>query len=82
MLNITVVPRFQKPWALTSALEYAGISNRPGLPANLAAPFTVLPLTLWEYPTVPVLPLAVPPSCCAPAPVLSPSTVILLILGL
>ena len=81
MPNIAVVLRFQTPWVLTSALDCAGTCTCPGCPTNLAAPFNVCPLPPWASSKVYVLPLASPPSCCAPAPVLSPSTVLLLILG-
>ena len=45
MSNIVVVPRFQKPWAITSAFNYAGTSTYPGLPVNLASLFTVFSIT-------------------------------------
>ena len=75
MSNIAVVPRFQKPWALTSDLDSAGTTTCPGCPTSLAAPFIVRP-------TVSVPSSDYPPSCHAPALVLSPCTVLLFILGL
>ena len=82
MSNIAVVPRFQKPWALTSDLDSAGTSTCPGLPTILAALFTVLTLPSLDYPTMSVLPLGVTLSCRDPAPVLPPCTVLLFIFGL
>ena len=38
---MAVVPRFQNPWALTSALDSAGTTTCPSCRTNLAAPLTV-----------------------------------------
>ena len=65
---------FWKRGTLTSALDSAGTTTCPGCPTYLDDPLTVRP-------TVSVLPSASPPSCRAPAPVLSSCTVLLLILG-
>ena len=73
MSNITVVPCFHKPWALTSALDSAGTTACPGCPTNLAAPLTFLPLPPWNSPTVSLPQSDTPSSCNAPAPVLSPA---------
>ena len=81
MSNIAVVTRFQKPWALTSDLDSAGISTCPGCPTNLSAPFNFLPLPPWASTAVSVLSSDSPHYCRAPAPVLSPYNVLLLILG-
>ena len=81
MSNITVIPRFQKTWAHTSDLLSAGTSTFTGCPTNISAPFNVLPLTPWASPKVSVPPMAAPPSCRPPAPVLSYCTVLLLIFG-
>ena len=81
MSNIAVVPRFQKLWALTSALGSAGTCTCPSLLTNTAAPFTIGTLPHWASPTTAVTPSAVPPSCHDPAPVLSPCTDLLLIFG-
>ena len=48
MSDIAVALRFQKPWAFTSAFEYAGTCTCTGLPDNLSAPFTVHPLPPWD----------------------------------
>ena len=82
MSNISVVPRFQKPWALTSSVDSAGTSTCHGCLSNLTAPFDVFLFPPWASPTVPMPPSAAPPSCCALAPVLSPCTFLLFILGL
>ena len=81
MLNIVVVRRFQKPWALTSALDSTGTTTCTGCPINLDAPLTVRALPPWVSSTVSVPPLASPPSFRAPAPVLSSYTVLLFIIG-
>ena len=73
--------RFQKPWALTSALNSAGTCTCPGCPTNLDDPFTVLALPPWAAPTVSAPPSDSLPSFRTPAPVLSPFTVLLFILG-
>ena len=84
MPNLAVVPHFQNLWSISSALNYSGISTCPCLLTNLFALFTVssLPPTSWYYLTMSAPPLAVPPSCRAPASVLSPCTVLLSIFGL
>ena len=83
MSNIAVVPRLQNTWVITYYLNSADTSTCPGLLSNTAAPFTVRPLPPppWDSPIMTKLPLAVPPSCRAPAPVLSPYTVLLFIFG-
>ena len=81
MSNITVIPRFQKTWAHTSDLLSAGTSTFTGCPTNISAPFNVFPLTPWASSKVSVPPMAAPPSCRPPAPVLSYCTVLLLIFG-
>ena len=84
MSNIAVVPRFQNPWVLTSALDFEGTSTCPDLLSNTAALFTVRPLppTPWNSPTMTAPPLAVPLYCRAPDPALPPCTVLLFIYGL
>ena len=74
MSNIAVVPCFQKPWALTSDLDYAGTTTCPDQPTNMASLFTILP-------TVSAPPSASPTSWRAPAPILPPCTFLLFILG-
>ena len=83
MSNILVVPRFQKLWALTSSLDYAGTATCTGLLTNTAAPLPARPLPPppWDYLTMTALSLAVPPFYRALALVLSPCTSLLFILG-
>ena len=82
MLNIAVVPCFQKPWVLTSALNSAGTCTCTGCPTILAAPLTVLYLPPWSSPTVFAPQSAAPPPCHAPALILFPCTILLFIFGL
>ena len=84
MSNIAVVPCSQKPWALNSTINYAGTATYTVLLANSSAPFIAptFPLPPWASTTMYVPPLSVYPSIRDPAPVLSPFTVLLLILGL
>ena len=81
MSNIAVIPCLQKQWALTSALDSAGTSYCPGLIFNTASPFTVrsLPPPPWASLTMSTPTLAVPLYCRAPAPVIPPFNVLLLI---
>ena len=44
MSNIAVVPRFQKPGAVTSDLDSVSSTTSPGCPINLDASLTVLSL--------------------------------------
>ena len=81
MSNITVVLHFQNPWEITFYLYSAGTNTCTGCAINLADPLTLLDLPHWASPSVSVLPLDVPPSCCNLAPVISPCTVLLFILG-
>ena len=74
MSNIAVVPRLQKSWELMYSLDSTGTTTCTGCPTNLYAPLTVRP-------KVSVPPSDYPPSFRAPAPVLSPCTVLLFILG-
>ena len=84
MSNIAVVPHFQNLWSLMYAFNYVGTATCPVLLTNSADLFLArkfLPPP-WDFTTMYVTPLAVSLYRHAPSLVLSPCTLLLLILGL
>ena len=83
MSNIAVVPCFQNPWVIMSALNYSGTATCPGILAKSAVTFLArqFPPPLWASSAMSTPPLAVYTSYGNTYPVLSPCTVLLLISG-
>ena len=80
-VNIIVVPCFQTPCALMLDLNYVVPVTCTGSLPSSATPFLVHPFTahFWASLSMFVLPSSVSPSFSAPAPVLYPCTILLLI---